>query len=247
MTGRAWIGTSGWQYPHWRGVVYPASLPTSGWFAFYARHFETVEVNNTFYRLPAESVFHRWRAQAPPGFLYALKLSRTITHLKKLREVRPLLDRFVTHARPLGRHRGPLLVQLPPRWRPEPERLEAFLASLPRGWKAAVEVRDERWLCEAVYAVLRRHDVPLVIHDLIAAHPWVETASWDYLRFHGGPSGDYAGKYSERQLAAVAAKIRASLSRGRTLFAYFNNDVGGHAFHDAQTLKRMLEEDAGTP
>ncbi|RMG31873.1 MAG: DUF72 domain-containing protein [Gammaproteobacteria bacterium] len=236
------IGTSGWQYPHWRGVVYPRELPTSAWFDFYARHFDTVEVNNTFYRLPSEAAFRHWHDQAPRGFLYALKLSRTITHLKKLKDARESLDRFLAHARLLGRHRGPLLVQLPPRWKPNPGRLDAFLGLLPGGWRVAVEVRDARWLCEAVYAVLRAHDAALVIHDLVEDHPWVETASWGYLRFHGGPAGDYAGEYSEAELAAVAERIRDALGRGHAMYAYFNNDVGGHAFRNALTLKGMLGE-----
>ena len=242
MSGHARIGTSGWQYPHWRGVVYPADLPTSGWFAFYARHFDTVEVNNTFYRLPSSDVFRHWHDQAPHDFLYALKLSRTITHLKKLNNAEESLQRFIEHARPLGRHRGPLLIQLPPRWRPNPERLDAFLGLLPRGWRAAVEVRDAHWLCEAVHSVLRRHRVPLVIHDLIESHPWIETADWIYLRFHGGPAGDYAGDYSEAALREVAERIRDALERGLDVFAYFNNDVGGHAFHNALTLRRLIEE-----
>jgi uncharacterized protein YecE (DUF72 family) len=224
------IGTSGYQYDHWRGVFYPEGLPKSRWFAFYAERFDTVEINNTFYCLPDPGTFDAWRAAAPEGFLFALKYSRFGTHLKHLRDPQMHLPRFVERARRLGPHLGPVLVQLPPRWTPDVARLAEFLEGIPPG-RWAVEVRDARWLREDVYAVLRAHGVALVTHDLLPDHPEMPTAGWMYLRFHG------ARRYGA-ELAGVAARVRAHLAAGRDVYAYFNNDLQGHAIGDALELRR---------
>ncbi|MFQ5690258.1 MAG: DUF72 domain-containing protein [Gemmatimonadota bacterium] len=237
------VGTSGYHYPDWREVFYPSALPAREWFRYYAERFDTVEINHTFYRLPAAATFDAWRERAPEGFLYALKFSRFGSHLKRLREPEATIGRFLEVARRLGPSLGPILVQLPPRWKADPERLATFLDPAPRDVRWAVEVRDRSWLGCQVYDVLRDRGAALCIHDMIAHHPSVLTSDWLYFRFHGR---NYAGSYSTRSLEAYARKIRAHLSEGRDVYAYFNNDVGGRAVLDAAELRRRVLE-AGSP
>jgi uncharacterized protein YecE (DUF72 family) len=232
------VGTSGYQYDEWRGRFYPEELPKSAWFAHYAEHFDTVELNATFYRLPEATTFERWRDAAPQGFCYALKFSRYGTHLKRLQDAPDTIGRFVERARLLGPKLGPILVQLPPRWHMNPARLAAFLEAAPKGFRWAVEFRDPSWLCEDIYALLRTHGVSLCIHDLIERHPRVRTANWVYLRFHGD---EYAGSYSPQALSATARRIRAHLADGHDVYAFFNNDIGGHAVRNAADLRRYVE------
>jgi uncharacterized protein YecE (DUF72 family) len=195
------VGTSGYDYRHWRGVFYPQALPSTGWFAYYAERFSTVEINNTFYRLPEARVFDAWRERAPRAFCYALKFSRYGSHVKRLKTPRAVIGKFTTRAVRLREHLGPILVQLPPNWRADPERLDRFLAAAPPEHRWAVELRDERWLCDPVYDVLRRHGAALCIHDLLEGHPLEITANWVYLRFHGD---HYGGSYSPRFLRRTA-------------------------------------------
>lgn len=238
------MGTSGYHYEHWRGVFYPESLSSENWFDHYARSFDTVEINNTFYRLPAGDTFDVWRERAPHGFLYALKFSRYGSHLKHLKEPAAAIDNFLEAARRLEDGLGPVLVQLPPRWGADPGRLEGFLEAAPEDLRWAVEVRDPSWLCEAVYAVLRRAGAALCIHDLIEDHPRQITADWTYLRYHGDR---YAGSYSHQKLTAEAERITGRLANGTDVFAYFNNDKGGHAVFNARDLRRYVASrcDAG--
>jgi len=234
------VGTSGYQYPHWAGRFYPAELGKAGWFAHYARHFDTVEINNTFYRLPPGETFASWRTQAPAGFVYALKYSRYGTHVKRLRNPEQHLPHFVERARRLGRRLGPVLVQLPPRCPADPGRLNAFLAAAPRALRWVLEVRDERWLHPRVYAVLERRGAALCIHDRIDRHPHVLTAPFTYLRYHG-PRGDYGGSYRHQRLSADARWMAARLAEGRDVYAYFNNDAEACATANAADLRRYAE------
>ncbi len=241
MSGELRIGTSGYQYDHWRGVFYPIEVPKKRWLEHYAREFDTVEINSTFYRLPTRETFAAWRRQTPPGFRYAVKMSRFATHMKKLKDPDATIGLFMERSAPLGSTMGVVLVQLPPHWRVDAERLDAFLTAAPRRRRFAVEMRDESWLCEPVYAVLRRHRAALVVHDLIADHPRERTASWTYLRFHGSPgSPKYSGTYSSAQLSRYAQWIAADLDEGRDVYAYFNNDREGHAVRDAMRLREMV-------
>jgi uncharacterized protein YecE (DUF72 family) len=233
------VGTSGYQYKHWRQVFYPKGLPVSRWFEHYARHFDTVELNSTFYRLPEAATFAAWRSQAPRGFCYAVKFSRYGSHLRRLLGPEALLERFFERAAALGRTLGPILVQLPPNWRCDAERLRAFLAAAPRRYRWAVEFRDPRWLCEEVYEVLRRHRAALCLHDMIPDHPAVLTTDWTYIRYHGER---YGGCYSPRHLAGQAGRIRGYLADGRDVFAYFNNDAQGYAVANALDLRRLVAE-----
>lgn len=236
------VGTSGYQYNHWRGRFYPEKLAKRRWFAHYAEHFDTVEINNTFYNLPNAETFDAWREQTPRGFVYALKYSRFGTHVKRLKDPETHLGVFTERAARLAGALGPILVQLPPNWRAVPERLDAFLDAAPRACRWAVEFRDPSWFDAPVYEILRRHNVPMCIHDMIDNHPREITADWVYLRFHG-PRGDYAGSYQPQALAGAARRIRAHLEEGRDVFAYFNNDAEGHAVENARDLRRYVQGD----
>jgi uncharacterized protein YecE (DUF72 family) len=234
------IGTSGYQYKHWKGIFYPEGLPAKKWLQFYASQFDTVEINNTFYHLPSENSFDQWRDQAPPGFLYALKFSRYGSHMKKLKDPDEPIGRFMALAKRLDGFLGPILVQLPPRWRVDAERLSGFLHAVPSNQRWAIEFRESSWLCDEVYEILSRHKAALCFHDMLENHPRPITADWVYLRFHG--TSAHSGCYSREQLGQEAERIKGYLSRGLDVFAYFNNDVHGHAFRNARDLREMVKE-----
>lgn len=235
--GELRIGTSGYRYKHWRGGFYPEDLPERRWFECYAQHFDTVEINNTFYWLPEEDIFRRWRREAPNGFVYALKFSRYGSHIKHLKDGAQTIASFLDAARGLGPALGPILVQLPPSWRPNPQRLEEFLAQAPADRRWAVEIRDPRWFTDQVFGILRRHRAALCVHDMIEDHPRDLTADWTYIRFHGE---DYAGNYPHQYLTAEADRIAALLRDGRDVYAYFNNDAQGYAVDNARQLRRYV-------
>lgn len=240
MGGGIRIGTSGWEYRHWKGRFYPADLPRDRWFEHYAAHFDTVELNATFYRLPERSIFAGWEARAPVGFRYALKASRYLTHVKRLREPSEPLARLWSRAIALGAHLGPMLYQLPPRWRPDPERLAAFVAALPRERAQAVELRDPRWYRRDILEALRAGGVALCIHDMPGSGRIVPPVGpLVYLRFHGAGQR-YGGTYSPQRLSAWADRIAAWAAEGRAVWAYFNNDIGGHAVVDAARLRELV-------
>jgi uncharacterized protein YecE (DUF72 family) len=232
------IGTSGYHYDHWRGVFYPEELSTAEWFSHYARQFDTVEINNTFYRLPEATTFEAWRRQAPKGFCYALKFSRYGSHIVRLKKPRDTIGKFLKRADRLGEFLGPILVQLPPNWKADPERLNAFLKAAPDNHRWAIEFRDPRWLCEEVFAILKKRGCALCIHDMIDNHPRLVTAGWVYLRFHGE---HYSGSYSSEKLRAEARWIKQQLTGGKDVFAYFNNDAQGYAVANAIELRRHLQ------
>lgn len=242
MAGNALVGCSGWSYRDWRGIVYPADVPARAWFSIYAERFRTVEINNTFYRLPEAFTVDAWAAQAPPGFCYAVKLGRFGSHRMKLRDAGSWLPRHLERVQRLGGHLGPNLVQLPPRWRRNPARLDELLSVAPTALRWAVEVRDPSWLHDDVFNVLARHHAALCVHDLVADHPWVRTTGWTYLRFHGPHATDakYQGRYGSRRLASVAERLRGWLDEGTDVYAYFNNDDQGHAVSDADVLQQLL-------
>jgi uncharacterized protein YecE (DUF72 family) len=240
--GRARIGCSGWVYKDWRGLVYPDDLPQRRWFEHYAGLFDSVEINNTFYRLPQEKTMEGWAAQAPDDFVYALKLGQFGSHRMKLRDAASWLPNHLDRVERLGRSLGPTLVQLPPRWRRDATRLDEFLAVAPKHLRWAVEMREGSWLDEEVYEVLRRHGAALCIHDLLPDHPWVLTADWTYIRFHGPQALErkYWGRYGPDNLASAADRLEAELAEGRDVYAYFNNDHEANAVHDAAWLRDRL-------
>jgi len=238
-TGRLRIGTSGWNYAHWRGTFYPADMKPPAWFAHYAREFDTVEINNTFYRLPLPVTFGHWRQQAPPDFCFAVKANRYLTHRKKLKDIAGPLRKFLAQARRLREHLGPVLYQLPPRWQPNLERLTAFCRRLPGELLHAIEFREPAWLSAETVAVLARYHVCLCIHDMFAGHPREVTGPAAYLRFHG-VGARYAGNYADDQLAGWADWMRATARAGHAVYAYFNNDAEANAIRNARTLRALL-------
>jgi uncharacterized protein YecE (DUF72 family) len=236
------VGCSGWNYPHWREVVYPKGLPQKRWLEHYATLFDTVEVNNTFYRLPRRSAVEGWAERSPPGFLFAVKASRYLTHVKRLTEVRGGVELFYERIEPLVETRklGPVLWQLPPTFRRDDERLAAALAKLPEG-RHAFEFRHESWFTEAVYELLRRHGAALAIGDM-PRRPFQThelTADWTLVRFHYGSRGRN-GNYSKREIEEWAERLRR-WRRKVEVYAYFNNDWNGYAVRNALALKRLLE------
>lgn len=243
--GRFRVGCSGWQYRHWKGSFYPADLPASAWFAFYATRFDTVEINNSFYRLPEGSVFRSWREAAPAGFLYAVKASRYMTHNKKLKDPDEPVDRFFGRAAKLGRKLGPVLYQLPPAWKANLERLELFLAVLPGRVRHVFEFRDASWYSEPVLDALAKAGAALCLHDMPPSAPQRRAVGpFVYVRFHGFGQ-KYGGRYPDERLEDWARWLTERLAEGRDVYAYFNNDVGGHAPRDAVRLREMLDARSG--
>jgi uncharacterized protein YecE (DUF72 family) len=242
-TARTRIGCSGWQYRHWRGSFYPPELSQTRWFAHYALHFDTVEINNTFYRLPEAATFENWRERAPLHFLYSVKASRFLTHMKKLKDPHDPLVRLFDRAKHLGPHLGPVLYQLPPHWPVDLDRLRNFLQDLRSVWPDrihAIEFRDPSWYDDRVLALLDRYQVTLCLHDMkgsatdrIAIGPFV------YVRFHGVEQ--YGGAYGDYQLDAWSDWLAARVASGVDVYAYFNNDIGGHAPRDAIRLRQRLQ------
>jgi uncharacterized protein YecE (DUF72 family) len=234
------IGCSGWQYKHWRGDFYPAGLPSARWFEHYARTFDTVEINNSFYRLPEAPTFAAWARRAPRGFVYAVKASRFLTHMKKLKDPEGPLDLFFSRAKQLGPALGPVLYQLPPRWPMNLDRLTTFLRALPRGRRHAVEFREPSWYSDEVFALLERHRVALCLHDMPgSASDRRAVGPFCYVRFHGATK--YSGRYGDETLAGWADWLVERVKAGAAVYAYFNNDVGGHAPRDAVRLRGMIE------
>lgn len=232
------IGCSGWSYRDWRGAFYPAGLKAKEEFAFYATQFDTTEINASFYRLPREATVEAWAARAPPGFNYAWKVSRFITHNKKLADCADSVDLVFGRMAPLGA--GPALVQLPPMMRRDEARLARFLALPPRGVRLTVEFRHPSWFETAVMAILADHDAALCISDHHhAPSPWEVTASFVYVRGHG-PGGRYRGRYGETRLRSWASAIGRWRGEGRQVFCYFDNDIKSAAPTDARLLKQML-------
>jgi uncharacterized protein YecE (DUF72 family) len=236
------IGTSGWHYKQWVGDFYPPRFPPAKMLAWYAREFHTVEINNSFYRLPEEKTFKDWAATVPHGFLFAVKASRFLTHIKRLKDAEAPISLFFSRARHLGPYLGPVLFQLPPRWKADTGRLREFLELLPREHCYAIEFRDDSWYGQETYALLRQHKVALCIHDWHSLK-WAQelTANFSYVRFHG-TSGRYAGNYSEDVLKRWATKIQSWASRLKDVYVYFNNDVGGHALRNARTLQAAVDK-----
>lgn len=233
------VGTSGWIYRHWKHIFYPDRLPQSRWFEFYSQTFDTVEVNFTFYRLPQARVFESWNRKAPDGFIFALKGSQYVTHMKRLIDCRPHVDTFFERAKPLGDHVGPILWQLPPRFSRDDSRLADFLEILPSSHQHALEFRHESWLVEDVFSVLRSRDVALCIADS-PRNPGrvVLTADWTYIRFHEGVNH---GDYTDSQLRKWADEIRNLRQHDIQTWTYFNNDPHGYAIKNALSLRQDLE------
>ncbi|HVV72111.1 MAG TPA: DUF72 domain-containing protein [Verrucomicrobiae bacterium] len=236
---RIYIGTSGWSYKSWEKQFYPQGLPQKRHFEFYSTQFDTVEINLTFYRLPTASAVGGWRDHAPGGFIYAVKGSRFITHMKKLANLDGALARFFERLEPLQKRIGVILWQLPPWLRKDPERLETFLKALPRSYRFAVEFRHDSWLVPDVFAMLQKHEVAHVsVSSLRMPMDLTVTSDVVYLRFHG-LTGGAAHDYTREELKPWARHIRKQQRLGRTVFAYFNNDANVRAPGNARLLMEM--------
>jgi uncharacterized protein YecE (DUF72 family) len=235
---RIHIGTSGWTYDDWKGPFYPAALKAKDRFGFYASQFDTTEINGSFYRLPSEKAVAAWAAAAPPGFVFAWKASRFITHNKKLKDVADSIALVFGRMDPLGEHFGPVLFQLPPQLHLDRERLARFLDLLPRRRRCTVEFRHPSWYVGPVFDLLRDHETARCISDHHAApSPWEKTASFLYVRGHG-PGGRYAGRYPDKTLDDWAGRIAAFEGPA---FAYFDNDIKAAAPEDALRLVALVD------
>jgi len=261
------IGTSGWHYDHWANLFYPEKLPKRKWLEYYTQHFNTVEINNTFYQLPKPQTFENWHKQAPKDFLFTVKANRYITHIKRLQNVEEPLERFFEGARLLGKNLGPVLYQLPPSMHKDIERLKAFLEVLSnvilngaqrseesllrrpdsspasgglRMTKSVFEFRHESWFSEEVYGLLDKSNVGFCVHDLYdKGSPRIVTGDVVYVRFHG-TTGRYSGNYSKAQLKSWAEWLKQYIKQVHNIYVYFNNDVGGHAINNAKTLRKEM-------
>jgi uncharacterized protein YecE (DUF72 family) len=244
--GRCFIGTSGYVYKHWRGLFYPPALPAREWLPFYAERFRTVELNNPFYRLPSKAVFASWRRTVPPGFIFAVKASRYLTHLKRLKQPSDPIRRFLTRAAALEDGLGPVLFQLPGRFHVDVDRLRRFVRVLGRqryvpALRAVLEVRHESWLVPEVFDVLTGANVALCIQDWREAPVTAPvTADFVYVRRHG-TTHRYGGSYSDGMLRADARRITEWLRDGRDVYVYFNNDGNAYAVRNAQRLGYFLQ------
>ena len=239
------IGTSGWHYRHWRGPFYPADIKPEHMLAWYAAHFDCVEIDNSFYRLPTAAGFARWRDTAPGGFAFAVKAGRYLTHVRRLREPEQAIARFVSAAAALGPKRGPALFQLPPAWPADIGRLRAFLQAWPRDWPSAWEFRDDSWSRDDVYELLAEHGAALCLHDFGGRRrPEALTAAHVYVRLHG-PGQAYAGSYPDALLDLWANKLAGWVAEGRTPWVFFNNDGDGSAPRDARRLRARVREFLG--
>jgi uncharacterized protein YecE (DUF72 family) len=240
MTNAIRVGCSGWQYRHWKGRFYPTSLPVSQWLTYYMTQFDTVELNNTFYRLPQRSVFANWRKRTRRGFRYSLKASRYLTHMRKLIAPEQPLELFFARARELRSSLGPVLYQLPPRFDVNLQRLQVFLQALPRRHRHVIEMRDERWYRQDVFDLLTEHGVALCLHDMVGSvTPRRQIGPFIYLRLHGPRR--YQGSYSDDQLAEWAEWLASVAAVGTEVYVYFNNDIDAAAPHDARRLRQLLE------
>ncbi|MFC3199034.1 DUF72 domain-containing protein [Parapedobacter deserti] len=240
MAGRVHIGTSGWHYQHWKGVFYPEGMKNADQLTFYAKQFDTVELNNSFYRLPAENTFRQWREATPDTFLFSVKAHRRITHFRKLSSVTDYTAEFVQRASLLQQKLGPILFQLPPKWKSNPAVLSDFAGSLPAGHRYVFEFRDPSWYNDTVYDILRRHDCAFCIYEL-AGHlsPVEATASFTYVRLHG-PGDKYQGSYPDETLTTWASHCQSWRNAGLDVFIYFDNDQHAYAADNAKRLSALI-------
>jgi uncharacterized protein YecE (DUF72 family) len=234
------VGTSGWSYGHWKGPFYPEHLPSSRMLDYYAEHFRSVEINGSFYHLPAKETLKLWHDETPKNFLFSAKGSRYITHMKKLKNPQQSVGAFLRRIRILGDKLGPILFQLPPRWHFNSERLANFLNALSKEFRYAFEFRDQSWLNDEAYELLSKHDAALCIYDFDGfLSPKRTTTDLVYMRLHG-PNGPYQGDYDHKSLSSWAGALNLWADERRTGYCYFDNDEQGYAVRNAGQLQSML-------
>jgi uncharacterized protein YecE (DUF72 family) len=237
---KLFIGTSGWSYAHWAGTFYPMEITKARWLKYYCYHFATVEINSSFYRLPRETTFQKWRESVPGNFVFAVKASRYITHIKKLNEPVKSTELFLTRARFLGSKLGPMLFQIPPGLKVKLDRLEQILRSRPKGLSYCFEFRHTSWFCREVYDLLRQYNSALCIADS-PKFPLViqRTADFSYFRLHGSTIL-YGSRYSSEELKVWAERIERFLDEDADVYVYFDNDAEGYAVMNALELSSLL-------
>ncbi|SLM49879.1 conserved protein of unknown function [Nitrospira japonica] len=244
-SGRILVGTSGWTYGSWKGLFYPVGLPNARWLEFFTGQFPTTEVNYSFYHLPKPSTYEKWASQVPQDFIFSVKASRYITHVKRLKDVEDPWRLFLSHARSLGTHLGPILFQFPESFHRDDDRLKDFLEMVRRGssrLRLVCEFRHESWFSTGVYRLLNRLGAALCIGDS-GRYPRrdVVTADFAYVRFHGR-SRLFASNYTRRELDEEARKVKGYLRDGYDAYVYFNNDAEGHAVANAKTFMGLIEK-----
>jgi uncharacterized protein YecE (DUF72 family) len=236
------IGTSGYHYRHWKGNFYPEDLSTAGMLSFYLNYFDTLELNNTFYRLPTVSALEAWRDAVPDNFIFAVKASRFLTHNKKLKDPENALENLLPRVDVLGKKLGPILFQLPPKWRLNLERLHELLAVLPRKYRYAFEFRELSWMHDQVLDTLRQYSAAFCIYEIAGYHSDLHiTTDFAYVRLHG-PGGKYQGSYSDAALDEWAEWIAERAAQLRAIYFYFDNDQAGYAPQNALTLRRKVAQ-----
>jgi uncharacterized protein YecE (DUF72 family) len=240
--GGIYIGTSGWHYDHWKGPFYPADLPADQFLAAYVQHFKSVEINSTFYGLPETATLKTWRDTAPAGFIFAVKASRYITHMKKLKDPQEPLDNLLGRVEALGDSLGPILFQLPPNWNFNAERLASFLDALPGGFRYAFEFRNESWFNGRAVDLLADHNAAFCIYQIAGRDsPRQVTANFVYVRLHGPGDNAYQGNYNTQTLSGWARALSGWAREGRDAYCYFDNDQNGYAARNAADLRDMLK------
>lgn len=237
-----YIGCSGWHYDHWRVLYYPEGLAKPKWLQFYATQFTTVELNNSFYHLPSEKAFTAWRESSPDNFVFAVKVSRFITHIKRLRNLGSAVENFLSRACFLENKLGPLLYQLPPNMKRNDEVLENFLSSLPQKYQHVFEFRHESWIEDSVFRILQQYNTGLCVFDMPGfTCPLVATSDFAYIRFHGS-EGLYSSCYSDEELSQWASKIAQLGKEVKAVYIYFNNDAEAFAVRNALTLAEFINK-----
>lgn len=235
------IGTSGYHYKHWVGPFYPPKTSAAKMLEFYIHDFDTLELNNSFYRLPTIDAFECWRDSSPANFIFAVKASRFITHNKKLKDPENALNNILPRAEHLGKKLGPFLFQLPPKWKVNAQRLEELLEILPREHRYAFEFRELSWITPEIHRIVQRYNAAFCIYELAGYHTPLEiTADFTYIRLHGPASGKYQGSYSNARLRQWARWIEQQAKNLRAIYVYFDNDQSGYAARNALTLKQMV-------
>jgi uncharacterized protein YecE (DUF72 family) len=237
------IGTSGWYYDHWKGAFYPHDLCKASFLDYYADRFKTAEINNSFYQLPSEKTLITWRDTVPEEFIFTVKASRYITHMKKLKDPEKSVSVFFNAVRVLGEKLGPILFQLPPHWRFNPERLKVFLRLLSSDYQYAFEFRDVSWFTNETYSILAENKAAFCIYELAETQsPKEITADFVYVRLHG-PHEAYKGLYTKEALSGWAGAFSTWENQGREIYCYFDNDEAGYAVENALALKKMVKEE----
>ncbi|WP_347251870.1 DUF72 domain-containing protein [Legionella sp.] len=235
------IGTSGWSYADWSGLFYPKEVKADDFLPFYAQHFDTVELNNSFYKLPSVKNVRRWYELTPSNFIFSCKANRYITHMKKLQGIEKSVDSLLTVLNEFREKLGPILFQFPPYWHYNSARLKSFIENLPKNFNYTFEFRDKSWFCQETYDLLHSHQMSLCLYDYRGYQsPEIITGNFVYLRLHGPRKEAYTGSYKAQTLAEYAQKIMKWRKEGKSVYCYFDNDTKSCAPKDAIHLEEKV-------